>query len=313
MIDRRKFMLASGLAAMVSPFAGFAIDPARAADAPLFRFGVIADPQYAAKVPNPKSDGGLGRYYSNTLWKLSEAVEALNKEDLAFVITLGDIIERDWESYSHVLPIYGKLKARSLYLLGNHDYEIGADFRDALLHTVGMESTHYDFGNGGYRFVVLDGNDVSLFGPPDGDPRRQLAQARIDALKAKGAPNAQPWNGSISDQQFAWLEETVAKAKAAGEKVVLLGHYPIYPIGEDNALDSERLTDFVAKSPNVVAYFCGHHHLGNYAELNGKHFLNFKGMVTTPTTTAYAVVEAYPDRLEVRGVDREPSRTLKIA
>ncbi|MGG2476606.1 hypothetical protein ACNVD4_14660, partial [Rhizobium sp. BR5] len=26
------------------------------------------------------------------------------------------------------------------------------------------------------RFVVLDGNEVSLFAPPPGDPRRALAQ-----------------------------------------------------------------------------------------------------------------------------------------
>jgi hypothetical protein len=63
---------------------------------------------------------------------------------------------------------------------------------------------------------------------------------------------------------------------------------------------------------NFVAYFNGHNHAGNYGETGGKHFLNFKGMVDTPDTTAYSIVEVYGDRIEVRGVGREENRTLKI-
>jgi hypothetical protein len=67
-----------------------------------------------------------------------------------------------------------------------------------------LEKAYYDFPGGGYRFIVLDGNDVSLFAPPKDDPRREIAATRLDEMKLKGAENAQPWNGSLGDEQFAW-------------------------------------------------------------------------------------------------------------
>jgi 3',5'-cyclic AMP phosphodiesterase CpdA len=306
--NRRNVLKISGLAALVAPFGGFSAGPARAQSEPLFRFGVIADPQYAAAVPNLELD----RYYSNSLSKLSEAITTLNKEDLKFVVTLGDLIDRDWESYAHVLPLYDQLKHDHFVLLGNHDYAVAPEYMNSILRTTGLKSAHYDFAGGGYRFIVVDGNDVSLFAPPPGDPRRDLAQRRLDELKAKDAVNAQPWNGSMSDEQYAWLAQTIAKAETAGEKIIVLGHYPIFPDFVDNAMDSARLVDVLTKSKNVVAYFCGHHHPGNYGETGGKHFVNFKGMVDTPATNAFAIVEVYGERIEIRGFGREPNRTLKL-
>jgi 3',5'-cyclic AMP phosphodiesterase CpdA len=228
------------------------------------------------------------------------------------VATLGDIIDRHWESFSHILPLYDKLKHEHFFVLGNHDYDIAKEYLASVVRTVGMDKAYYDFTGGGYRFIVLDGNDVSTFAPPEGDPRREIATKRLNELKAQGAENAQSWNGSLSDEQFAWAEETMKKAQAADEKVIVLNHYPVYPANEHNQWDSERIVKMLTGYDNFVAYFNGHNHAGNYGETGGKHFLNFKGMVDTPDTTAYAVVEVYGDRLEVRGVGREENRTLKI-
>ena len=185
MQTRRFLMQASGAATLFARFGGFTAAAAAEA-APLFRFGVVADPQYAAAEPNL----GLHRYYSNTLWKLSEAVAAFNKEDLAFVVTLGDIIDRSWESYQHVLPLYDRLKAPNLFVLGNHDYSVAPEYLASVLRTTGLKSAHYDFTGGGYRFVVLDGNEISTFANPVGSDNHRLGQARLAAMKAKYAPNA---------------------------------------------------------------------------------------------------------------------------
>ena len=74
----------------------------------------------------------------------------------------------------------------------------------------------------------------------------------------------------------------------------------------------ERIVELLTGSPNVVAYFNGHNHAGNFGELSGKYFVNFKGMVDTPATSAYSIVEVHEDRIEIRGFGREESRTLKI-
>lgn len=308
MINRRNLLAASAAASLVTPFGGFTAARAQGAAGPLFRFGLVADPQYAPVVPNLR----MNRYYANSLWKLSAAIDELNKHELTFVATLGDIIDRHWESFGHVLPLYDQLKHPRFFVLGNHDFDVAADYLGSVVRNAGMPRAYYDFAGGGYRFIVLDGNDVSTFAPPRGDARRELAAERLAALKAKGAANAQSWNGSLSDAQFTWLTETLAKARTAGEKVIVMGHYPIYPANIHNLWDAERIVDLLTAQDHVVAYFCGHNHAGNFGELKGKYFVNLCGMVDTPDTTAYAVVEVHADRLEIKGFGREPSRVLKI-
>lgn len=308
MLNRRGLLKLSGAAALVTPFAGFAAREAQAQGAPLFKFGIVADPQYA---PFPPKTNGT-RYYANSLWKLDEAVKALNGEELQFVATLGDIIDRHWQSYDDILPIYDRLKHAHFFVLGNHDYEVAPDYLHAVLRQVGLKRSYYDFAGGGYRFLVIDGNDVSTFAPPVGDARRELAAERLAKLTEAKAANAQSWNGSLSDEQFAWMEQTIVAAKQAKERVIVLGHYPVYPANEHNLWDSERIVDLLTSHDHVVAYLNGHNHAGNYGELKGRHFVNFKGMVETPATTAYAVVAVHDDRIEIQGVGREESRTLKI-
>lgn len=304
MQTRRNTLILGSLATLAS-FGGFSAAPA-AEGGPLFRFGVVSDPQYAPVPPR------LTRFYSNSLAKLADAVETFNKADLQFVVTLGDIIDRHHESFGHILPVYDRLKHPSVFVLGNHDFEVGADHLASVLRTTGLKRAYYDFAGGGYRFVVLDGNDVSLFAHPVGSDRHREASGRLDKLKAVGAANAQTWNGTMSEAQFAWLDEVLARAKAAGERLILFNHYPAYPANEHNLWDEARLLKAVGNSPHVVAYFNGHNHAGNYGAHAGTHFVNFRGMVETAAETAYAIVEVYPDRLEIKGFGVEPSRTLPM-
>ncbi|HIG83353.1 MAG TPA: hypothetical protein EYQ23_04720, partial [Verrucomicrobiales bacterium] len=71
---------------------------------PLFRFGAVADCQYCNQT------SGV-RKYSLSPQKLRDCVEHYNKLDLAFVIHLGDFIDRDFKSFATVTPIYNRLKA----------------------------------------------------------------------------------------------------------------------------------------------------------------------------------------------------------
>jgi len=273
MVNRRDVLRVGAAAALFTPFAGFSVTKAAAQDAPLFRFGIVADPQYAPVAPNVKSN----RYYANSLWKLSEAINAFNKEDLQFVATLGDIIDHRWESFGHILPLYDNLRHDHFVVLGNHDYAVAPEYLSSVVRTTGLEKAYYDFPGGGYRFIVLDGNDVSLFAPPKDDPRREIAARRLDEIKAKGADNAQPWNGSLGDEQFAWLEATMKKAQAAGENAMVMCHYPVYPPDIHNLWDSERIVKLLTGFDNFVAYFNGHNHGGNLRRSRRQAFLQLQG------------------------------------
>ena len=277
--------------------------------APLFRFGVVADPQYADLEPNLT----LNRYPANSLAKLSEAIEEFNRHELVFVVTLGDIIDREWKSFDAILPVYETSRHPRHFLLGNHDFAIAPEHLQAVPTRVGMPLAYYDFGHAGYRFIVLDGNEVSVFAPPEGDPRRDEAKALMKALETSGASNGQRWNAAIGSTQYDWLAAKLQEAKAAGEKVVVMNHYPIFPDDSHNALDSGRMLALLAEHDHVVAYLNGHNHAGNFGVLGGTYFVNFKGMVDTEDSSAYAIVSVYEDRLDITGFGRETSRTLALS
>ncbi|MBY3300090.1 phosphatase [Rhizobium laguerreae] len=275
---------------------------------PLFRFGIIADPQYAAIAPHVAMD----RYYANSLSKVAEAIEIFNGEELSFVMTLGDVIDRSFSSFDDILPVYGKLRHEALFLLGNHDFSVSAGHLSEVAARLGMPSPYYSFLRHGWRFIVLDGNEVSTFAPPEGHHHRELAAEMLAELQAKGAKNAHRWNAALSDERFAWLGDEIAKAAGAGEKVIVMNHYPVHPPSEHGMWDSERIVALLASERNVVAYLNGHDHVGNYGMAGACHFVNFKGVVDTETENAFAIVEVHASSIEIRGFGREVSRTLSI-
>jgi hypothetical protein len=93
---------------------------------------------------------------------------------------------------------------------------------------------------------------------------------------------------------------------------VIFCHYPVFPDNAHNLWDTPRILSLLADHDCFVAWFCGHNHIGNYGEIDGKHFLNFKGMVDTPDENTFAIADVYADRIEVRGFGREDSRTLAL-
>ena len=270
---------------------------------PLFSFGVIADCQYC-NVTVPKT---AQRQYALSPKKLTACVEHLNRLDLRFVVHLGDFIDRDFESFGVVSPIYDKLKADHYHVLGNHDFEVADDLKAKVPAALGLTSRYYQFRHHGYRFIALDGNDVSLHAYPAGDPRHKAAKAVHEKLP-DGTPT---WNGALGQAQLDWLKKALAEAKRAGERVILFCHFPVYPENVHNLWNAVEVLAVLRGSRSVVAYMNGHNHAGNYGRLAKRHFVTFSGMVDTERT-AYAVVHVHKDRLEIQGFGRQKSMTLPL-
>jgi calcineurin-like phosphoesterase family protein len=273
-------------------------------EGPLFSFGVLADVQYCDGDP-----AGV-RHYRLSPQKLESCIEDLETEDLAFAIHLGDFIDRDIESIDKVLPIYRRLEAPTYFALGNHDFSVDPSLKDSVPAKLGMERRYYDFPIQDWRFIVLDGNALSLYAHEAGHEIYQKAESRLAALKEAGAPNAMTWNGGLGKQQLAWLRKSLEKASEAGEKAVIFCHFPVYPQNLHNLWDSMEVIQLLSESECAVAYLNGHNHGGNYGTIHGIHFLTIQGMVDTADQNAYAVVDVYDDRLEVRGRGRVPCRVL---
>lgn len=278
-------------------------------DTPIIRFGVIADPQYAPLPPNLT----FGRYFDRSLGKLEQAIEVFNGHDLSFIVTLGDLIDRDFGNFDAVLAPYGALRHENILLPGNHDFIVEPGNLAQVHGRLSMPAPFHHFLRNGIRFVVIDGSEESLFSTVEDDPRRQRATERLQALEAAGAVNARRWNGGIGETQFAWLSSVLDEARRAGEKVVVMGHYPLYPENEHNLWDWQRLVDLFGRSGNVLAYLCGHNHAGNLGHHGNTWFVNFKGMVDTQNENAFAIAEIFADRMEIIGFGREDSRELPFS
>ena len=268
---------------------------------PLFRFGAVADCQYCEATSKV-------RKYSLSPKKLTACVEHYNKMELSFVVHLGDFIDRDFESFDKVVPIYNRLKAPHYHVLGNHDFEVADDKKALVPAKLGLKQRYYDFARQGWRFIAIDGNDVSLYAWPQSNPRTKAAAEYYKSLK----PRPPSWNGALGDEQLKWVEAKLQAATKAKERVMLFCHFPVYPKNNHNLWNAGALIDLLSRYPCVAAYVNGHNHAGNYGQRDGIHYLTLKGMVDTEKTS-YAVIEVYADRLVVKGFGRETNRALPLS
>ncbi len=266
------------------------------------KFGVVADCQYCA------IERKGARYYAASKAKLKACVEQLNKLDLAYVVHLGDFIDRDYESFDVVLPIWESLRAPGHHVLGNHDFEVADEYKAGVSQRLGMPAPYYDFAVEDWRFVVLDGNQISLYAHADGTPGKAAGRA----YKEKHAPEAPHWNGAVGPEQLEWLARVLQRATEAGERAILFCHFPVYPENVHNLWDAPEVLAVIDRFPCVKAYVNGHNHAGNYGRRDGVHYLTMKGMVNTEET-AFSVVELRNQTLSVKGFGREGDRSLSLS
>lgn len=271
------------------------------ADPPTTTFAAIADCQFA-DVPT----SGL-RQYRGSVTKLARCVAELNQIELDFAVHLGDFIDRDEASFEVVGPIYRALKTDRHHVLGNHDYSVSDAVKARVPGILGMPARYHSFVRGEFRFVVLDGNDVSFHAHAEGSAGQAAAQ---NYYEERGITSPK-WNGALGEEQLHWLEQTLVDADAAGERVILFCHFPVYPEDVHNLWNAAEVVQLLASHPSVVAYLNGHNHAGGYAEHQGVHFLTMHGMVDTDET-AYAVITLDESTMSVAGRGREPDRLLPL-
>ena len=266
-----------------------------------FSFGVIADCQYC----NVESSGV--RKYAQSDAKLEECVKHLNATELAYTIHLGDFIDRDWESFDVVNPIYQELNMPKYHVLGNHDFSVRDDKKHQVRQKLRMPAPYYQFKVGNWRFVVLNGNDISYHAYPKNSKKYRFADEYYSQKNIKSPK----WNGAIGEKQMKWLERVLSKASKWNEQVAVFCHFPIYPENVHNLWNADIVVSILERYSCVKAYINGHNHKGNYGEKNGIHYLTLKGMVDTEQN-AYAIVEMLSDKLIIHGFGREENRELSL-
>ncbi len=269
-------------------------------------FGIITDIQYS------DSDPTGSRYYRNSTDKLKQCIKTLNSKDLDFVIQLGDIIDDKYASYDSILSIFHQLSKPGYHVLGNHDFSLANSYKKSVLNKLGLKNSYYDYKIGSWRFIVLDGNDISFQGTIEGSDKYQLAEQIYKKLKEKKQPNAQKWNGALGKDQLNWLQNKLEKADKNNEKVILFCHFSVIPAEMHNLWNHNEVIAIIEQFKCVKAYINGHNHFGNHFVQKNTHYLTLQGMVETPDLSAFATVILSSDSLIITGYGREPTRRLAL-
>ena len=262
---------------------------------PTLKIGLVADPQYANKPAN-----GI-RYYRESLWKLKEAIETFNNNEVDFVQNLGDLIDVERNSYDSIIPIYKNLNSgiQNYHLLGNHDVDVDSFHLINLLETLSMPDYYYSFVKKGWRFIVLDATDYSY--STNSLHNHDINQVNSYYDNTIGKSNNYRWNSAIGEKQQNWLRNELESSELLQEEVIIFSHIPVRPLGnQHNLWNDYEIIEIIENSSNVKAFINGHRHSGNYIFKNGIHYITLYGMVET-ITNSYSILEIYEDSLVLKG------------
>ncbi len=268
-------------------------------------FGLFTDCQYCACEP-----AGT-RYYDRSPGKLMACIDKFNGRSPEFIIQTGDLIDRDFVSYDTLLAILKISKVPVHHVLGNHDFNVADSLKVEVPEKLDMPARYYTFKKGNWRFIALDGNDISIYGGAS-EAKVKEAEKILEQMKSAEKPNAVEWNGAIGGEQMKWFTGLLDKAEKAGEKVIVFCHFPVYPEDVHDLWNAGDVLGLVLNHKCVKAWINGHNHTGSYHEKEGLHFINFKGMVETPDSNAFALVKLTADSLIIDGYGREPDRKLLL-
>jgi manganese-dependent ADP-ribose/CDP-alcohol diphosphatase len=269
---------------------------------PLFSFGIFTDTQYCDCNPTET------RFYRSSIPKLREAISTFKANKTDFIINLGDLIEKDFQSYKPLIRILDSSGLKIYHITGNNDYSVDHKFIKHLPQLQEYSSGFYSFVHQGFRFVFLNGNEVSTYSTHN-KKIISAAEAMISKLDKIGEPNGKTRNGAIGADQKVWLESQLDQASASSEKVFIFCHFPVWPVNEHNLLNYRDVLKILEKHRNIIAWFNGHNHAGNYGNFNKIHFVTLKGMIETENNS-FSTVEVYNDKIWIKGAGREKSQIL---
>ncbi|XP_030939364.1 manganese-dependent ADP-ribose/CDP-alcohol diphosphatase [Quercus lobata] len=302
---------------------------------PLFSFGIISDVQYA-DIPDGRSFIGVPRYYRHSILVLQRAVQNWNHhKKLKFVINLGDIVDgfcpkdQSLNAVKKVVNEFDKFNGPVYHLIGNHClYNLPRKQLLPLLKIPGVDDhAYFDFSPiPEYRFVVLDGYDVSAIGWPQDHPKTLEALNFLHEKNPNSEKNSPSglvglerrflmFNGAVGKEQLEWLDGVLQEASNLKQKVVICCHLPLDPgTSSPEALlwNYDQVMDVIHAYNCVKLCLAGHDHKGGCSiDSHGIHHRTLEAALECPSgRDAFGYVDVYDDRLSLVGTDRMHSTDM---
>jgi len=230
---------------------------------PVVRFGILTDIHYSTE-NEPAAD-------------LRTCLQGFRNSNTDFMLQLGDLIRGNssasaGKELQDALAVLRNFQGTIRHVIGNHCLALP---RPELMNSLGLRTPYYAFSEKVFRFVVLDGMDISVHRQPE-TPEDSLTLARFRS-QMKINPELHDYCGAVGILQRAWLKKELEKAEKTGEKVIIVCHFPLHPATTDikhGLLWNHReIVELLAASPAVKVCLGGHYHNGGYARQSGIHFV----------------------------------------
>ncbi|MGQ1785674.1 metallophosphoesterase [Saccharicrinis sp. GN24d3] len=274
-LNRREFIRNGALI-----IAGLSFLPSWASPSRKLRFGWVTDIHYA------EAPVKWGRYYSEGVFKLKEAVNLFNSENVTFAIETGDLKDQselpvEKETLGYLKKIeneFAQFKGPRYHVLGNHDLDSLSkeQFMSHVENTgIDKSKTYYFFEHAGFRFVVLDA-----------------------CFKSNGADydhdNFDYRDTNIPQEEILWLADVLKKSD---KPVVIFVHQLLDGEGDLYINNASAVRDVLKASGNVAAVFQGHHHDGGAKVIDGILYYTLKALVegSGAANNSYAIVNLDTD------------------
>lgn len=256
------------------------------------KFGIISDIHLGPRA----FWNGKKRTIHKTLRKdLRNAIKIFNKENLSFVINLGDIIagkssRKDSRNIKKGKRFLEKIKTPTYNVIGNH--EIKNLSLDRVINLLRQKKPYYSFEKDNYHFIILY------------------------------TPSNQNKSLSIDKEQLNWLRNNLSKTN---KKTVIFSHYsladqnlkgnPWFEGASEFCLVKNRkeVRKIIEKSKKVVAVINGHLHWNNQKIHKGVPYFTIQSLVENykdkgRAAGAYAIVNLEKEEISVDIRGRYPQK-----
>ncbi len=260
------------------------------------RFGLFADSHYAEMVYGD-------RHCRDSAAKVRTCIEVFKREELAFVVCMGDLIDKaeEWKTELGYLlamrQVFEEYEGERHYVIGNHD--VATLTKDEFLVHCGIDGArpYYSFERAGVHFAVLDGN----------------CHADGSDFNAGDFAWDEAW---VSEAQIEWLRRDLA---AAGERpAIVLCHENLDDRMEDGVpisyavRNAAQVRQILEEAGNVRAVIQAHYHPGLCATLGGIAYIGLRAMVVGAglQNNAFAIAALRDDgKIELEGFGQQESFT----
>lgn len=217
---------------------------------PHFKFGLIADVQYADSENGFNFSRTSERFYRKSLMLLKEAVQHWKQAKVDCVLQLGDIIDgkcrpekQSEKCLQRVLNEFNELQGDVYHVWGNHElynFERKVLLTSDLAPSPGCssppDSAYYSVVlHPKLLLVALDCYEVSLLGVDNSYKYYDQAWKTLGAINKNDTWNSPEglvgldtrfvkYNGGCSMRQVQWLDQELAEARRKKQNVIVMGN-----------------------------------------------------------------------------------------